>query len=168
MQKHLQKIHEAFSKFEGNKIIPVSSDGDWSMHQLLEYLLGLSGPANVWISSFSITEVAIRSFLQLQEKGFIRELHCLFDFTVKHHKIGLLFFLNNVVTDVVVTKCHAKLILIENENCTIAVVGSANFNVNDKKEVAVIHFEKWFFDFYLGIIQQWMEAGIKIQPDEFN
>jgi hypothetical protein len=168
MQKHLQKIHEAFSKFTGNKIIPVSSDGDWSMHQLLEYLLRVSGPASVWISSFSITETAIRSFLQLQEKGLIQELHCLFDFTVKRHKIGLLFFLHNVVTDVVVTKCHAKLILIENENYTIAVVGSANFNINDKKEVAIIHFEKWFFDFYLDILKDWMETGMKIQPDEFN
>jgi hypothetical protein len=46
-------------------------------------------------------------------------------------------------------------------------VGSANFNVNDKKEVAVIHFERWFFDFYLGTIKEWMESGIKIQPDEF-
>jgi hypothetical protein len=167
MQKHLQKIHEAFSKFGGKPVIPVSSDGDWSMHQLLEYLLRVSGPANVWISSFSITEVAIRSFLQLQEKGLVGELHCLFDLTVKRHKIGLLFFLNNVVSDVVVTKCHAKLILIQNEKYTITVVGSANFNVNDKKEVAVIHFERWFFDFYLGTVQQWMDSGIKIQPDEF-
>ncbi len=168
MQKHLAKIHEAVSAFEGKGLIPVCSDADWSMHQLLEYLMGVTGPAKVWISSFSITEVAIRSFLNMQEKGLIQQLHCLFDLTVKRHKMGLLFFASNVVSEITITKCHAKLILIQNENYSITVVGSANFNVNDKKEAAVILYEKWLFDFYLGVLTGWMESGLKITTDEFN
>lgn len=167
MQKSLKKIHQAVSAFKDSSVIPVASNGDWSMHELLEYLLGISGPAKVWISSFSITEVAIRTFLNLQETGQITNLSCLFDFTVKRHKTGLLFFANNVVSDITISKCHAKLILIENADCTIAVVGSANFNINDKKEVAVIHFKRWFFDFYLNVLKDWMQSGLKITADEF-
>lgn len=168
MQNYSRKIHEAVSKFGNSDVIPIASDGEWSMHQLLEYLLGISGPARVWISSFSITEVAIRSFLKLQERGLIEELHCLFDLTVKRHKAGLLFFANNVVSEISISKCHAKLILIQNKKYTISVVGSANFNINDKKEVAVIHFGQWFFDFYKDRLTVWMDAGLKITPDEFN
>ena len=168
MQKSLQKIREALSGFEGKEIIPVASDGDWSMHHLLEYLLGISGPAKVWISSFSINEVAIRTFLNLQDAGMIQELHCLLDFSVKRHNLGLLFFANNIVSEISITKCHAKMILIKNESCTIAVVGSANFNINDKKEVAVIHFGRWFFDFYFNVLSCWIETGLKVSNDEFN
>lgn len=168
MQSSLQKIQQAVQKFRGKSVIPVASDGEWSMHHLLEYLLGISGPAKVWISSFSITEVAIRTFLKLQETGQIAELQCLFDLTVKHHKAGLLFFANNVVTRIAVAKCHAKLILIENDKMQITVVGSANFNINDKKEVAVIHMERWFFDFYKDTLTTWMNSGITISADEFN
>lgn len=168
MQKSLQKIHEAFSQFQGKEIIPVASNGDWSMHHLLEYLLGISGPARVWISSFSINEVAVRTFLNLQDAGLIQELHCLLDLSVKRHNLGLLFFANNIVSGISLSKCHAKMILIENETYTISVVGSANFNINDKKEVAVIHFGRWFFDFYFDVLSGWIQSGIKISTDEFN
>lgn len=168
MQNYSKKIDDAISKFKGSEVIPIASDGEWSMHQLLEYLLGISGPAKVWISSFSVTEVAIRTFLNLHDSGLLQELHCLFDFTVKRHKVGLLFFANNVSTEIAIDKCHAKLILIQNENFTITVVGSANFNINDKKEVAVIHFGKWFFDFYHALLTGWIASGLKVSNDEFK
>lgn len=168
MQKSLQKINKAFSGFENSNIIPVASDGEWSMHHLLEYLLRISGPSSVWISSFSITEVAIRTFLNLQEEGLIMDLHCLFDLSVKRHKIGLLNFANNVVSEIAVSKCHAKIILIKNEQHTITVVGSPNFTINDKKEVAVIHKEQWFFEFFFNELTTWMEAGLKIDSNDFN
>ena len=168
MQQQFKKIEQAFSLYSDRDIIPLASDGDWSMHHLLEYLMEKSGPAEVWISSFSITEVAVRTFLNLHEKGLIRELHCLFDFTVKHHKVGLLFFASNIVSEIAIDKCHAKLILIRNEKFTITVIASANFNINDKKEVAVIHFSQWFFDFYHQQLSQWIESGIKISAGEFN
>lgn len=168
MLTQLKKINDAFSAFPDKDIIPLASDGDWSMHHLLEYLLEKYGPAEVWVSSFSITEVAIRTFLNLQEKGLIQQLHCLFDFTVKRHKTGLLFFASHIVSEIAIDKCHAKLILIRSEKVTITVVASANFNINDKKEVAIIHFSQWFFEFYLNKLIQWMESGIKISANEFN
>jgi hypothetical protein len=168
MQKYLQKIHNAYLKFEGSNVIPMASNADWSMHQLLEYLLRITGPAKVAISSFSITEVAIRTFLNLKEEGLIQQLDCLFDFTVKQHKAGLLFFTSNVADTISISKCHAKLISIENDLFTLTVVGSPNFNVNDKKEVMVIHSDRWFFDFYYQVLTSWMADGLKIDADEYQ
>lgn len=168
MQKHLQKIHEAYLKFEGSNVIPLASNADWSMHQLLEYLVLKTGPAKVSISSFSITEVAIRTFLNLKDAGLIQRLDCLFDFTVKQHKAGLLFFTSNVADSISISKCHAKLILIENDMFSLTVVGSPNFNVNDKKEVMVIHSDRWFFDFYNEILTSWIADGLKIDANEYQ
>lgn len=146
----------------------MASDADWSMHQLLEFVLRKTGPAKVSLSSFSITEVAVRTFLTLKEEGLIQQLDCLFDMTVKRHKVGLLFFTSNVANNIWISKCHAKLILIENEEHSFCVVGSPNFNINDKKEVIVIHKDRWFFDFYRETLAGWMNEALRIDPDEFN
>ena len=168
MPGYLQKITQAFEKFAGCNVIPMASNGEWSMHQLLEFLLQKTGPANVRISSFSITEVAVRTFLNLKEKGLIEHLNCLFDLTVTRHKAGLLFFTSNVADKIVVGKCHAKLILIETTQDSITVVGSPNFNINDKKEVVVLHTDRWFFDFYSQVLDDWMKQGLTIDANEFN
>ena len=168
MPGYWQKINKAFESFGDRNVIPMASNAEWSMHQLLEFLLRKTGRAKVKLSSFSITEVAIRTFLNLKEEGLIERLDCLFDLTVKRHKAGLLFFTSNVADNIVVSKCHAKLILIETAEYAITVVGSPNFNINDKKEVVVVFFERWFFDFYSQVLDTWMEEGLRIDAHEFN
>ncbi len=162
------------NKFSGLKpieketIFPFASEGTFSMHELLEFLLQKTGPASVRIMSFSITEVAIRSFLTLMENGSIEKLQCIFDLTVKRHRLGLLYFMNNVVSAISLTKNHAKLILIQNNEWKITVVGSANFNVNDKIEAGVISSQPKFFRFYDERFSKWFSEGILVSKDEFN
>jgi hypothetical protein len=162
------------NKFSGLKpieketIFPFASEGTFSMHELLEFLLQKTGPATVRVMSFSITEVAIRTFLNLMEHGSIKKLECIFDLTVKRHRLGLLYFMNNVVSAISLTKNHAKLILIQNKNWKITVVGSANFNVNDKIEAGVISAQPDFFNFYNEQFNQWFNQGILVSKDEFD
>jgi hypothetical protein len=153
---------------EPEKIFPFFSEGTYSMHELLEFLLQKTGPATVRVMSFSITEVAIRTFLNLMENGNIKKLECIFDLTVKRHRLGLLYFMNNVVSAISLTKNHAKLILIQNKNWKITVVGSANFNVNDKIEAGVISTQPDFFNFYNERFNLWFNQGILVSKDEFN
>lgn len=167
-------MKDCSNKFSGIKpiekeiIFPFSSEGTFSMHELLEFLLQRTGTASVRIMSFSITEVAIRSFLNLMENNRIEKLECIFDLTVKRHRLGLLFFMNNVVSAVSLTKNHSKLILIENSHWKITVVGSANFNVNDKIEAGVISTQSEFFRFYDERFTRWFNQGILVNSDEFN
>lgn len=167
-------MKDCSNKFSGLKpieketIFPFASEGTFSMHELLEFLLQKTGPANVRIMSFSITEVAIRFFLNLMENGSIQKLECIFDLTVKRHRLGLLFFMNNVVSALSLTKNHSKLILIQNSKWMISVVGSANFNVNDKIEAGVISTQPEFFRFYDERFTRWFNQGILVDSDEFN
>jgi hypothetical protein len=152
---------------EPDTTIPFASEGQFSMHELLEFLLQKTGPASVCIMSYSITEIAIRRFSNLMENGSIKTLECIFDFSVKRYRLGLLYFMNNVVTKVALTKNHSKIILIENENWKITVVGSANLNVNDKIEAGAISTRPGFYDFFRGNFISWFDKGILITKDEF-
>jgi hypothetical protein len=166
----MKNYPDKFSKLNPvvqNTVFPFVSEGTFSMHELLEFLLQKTGPASVRIMSFSITEVAIRTFSNLMDNGDIKTLECIFDLSVKRHRLGLLYFMNNVVTGVALTKNHSKIILIENNDWKIAVVGSANFNVNDKIEAGTISTRPEFYDFFTEHFTGWFSKGIIMTKDEF-
>lgn len=160
---NLEKI-----RIQRNRNIPYASEADFSTHELIGHLLNQTGPAAVRISSFSITEIAIRSFLKLRESGMITELSCLFDLTVKRHRLGLLFFAHNIVNEVRLTKIHAKLIFIDNADWNLVVVTSSNLNVNDKMEVGLIISNAEEYRFYSDCFDKWFNDALTIDPDEFN
>lgn len=166
--KNLSKKFRTIEPIQQNKTIPFASAGDFSMHELLEWLLQTTGPAAVHISSFSISEVAIRSFFRLMESNTILQLECLFDLSVKRHKLGLLHFANNIASSIAISKNHAKFILLKNENWQLVVMGTANFQVNDKNEVGIISTDPVLFKFYTQIFSDWFTKGMKITSDEFE
>lgn len=166
MKKFSNKFAE-LGNIEPDSVLAYVSENSFSMHELLAHLLETTGPANVRIMSFSITEVAIRTFLNLIDSGKIQKLQCILDLSVKRYRLALLNFMNNVVTEISLIKNHAKLILIENEQWKVAVVSSANFNVNDKIEAGVILTKPLLFSVYDKHFVRWFNQGLKIQKDEF-
>ncbi len=166
--KNLSEKFRNLPQLTRNNTIPFASAGEFSMHELLEFLLQTTGPATVRISSFSISEVAIRTFFRLMQNGTIVNIECLFDLSVKRHKLGLLYFANNIGSFIAISKNHAKLILIENADWKIVVVGSANFQLNDKNEVGIISADSEIYEFYFKVFKSWFLSGILINSDEFN
>ena len=145
---------------------PFSSEGKWSNHELFLYLLSLAGKSEVWLSTFSISEVSIRSFASAIDDGLISKFHCIFDHTIKKNKLDLLFFANNIVTDATLLPNHAKLLLIRNENWQISVIGSANMTPNPRKEVGVIFTIPSIFNDYLKFFENSKSEGLKVDFDE--
>lgn len=163
----LQEISTVFGHNKGVNLF-YYSEIEFSMHELLDAILQMTGPASVWISSFSISEVAIRTFHRLSEDRVITDLHCIFDQSVKRHRLGLLFFALNVSGKVSLAKNHAKIILIENENWKLTVLSSANFNVNDKIEAGIITGCLDMFSFYKEKLESTFYNNIIIYRDDFE
>ncbi len=151
---------------EQGEVYPFYSDGKWSNHELLLYLLGITGKAEVWLSTFSISEVSIRSFASAMDEGLISQLHCIFDHTIKKNKLELLFFANNIVSDATLLANHAKLLLIKNDEWQITVIGSANMTPNPRKEVGVIFSIPSIFHKYLEYFELSKSSGLKVDFDE--
>lgn len=129
---------DSLTTLENNTVTLLSSEGEWSLHDLLHLLLSFTGSADVSIASFSISEEAVRCFFSELECDKIKTLNCLLDYTMRSHKIDLMLFLEIVATDVRTSPNHSKIILIENDTWKVAVIGSANFTPNPRLEIACV------------------------------
>jgi hypothetical protein len=138
-----------------SQIIPLSENifsfisDRFSFHQLLNYYLDISGPANVSLSSFSICENAIRNFIWLIESDKILSIKALLDMSLTKRNINQLLFAKNVLKNIRLIENHSKLLFIFNNNFKIVIVGSANFSDNRKFESGIIFFNHPTFDKFI-------------------
>ncbi len=110
---------------------------NWSMHELVLYLLSQTGPADMCISSFSVSEEAVRAFALARDTGHIRSLKVLFDYTTKKHKTDFVNFIHNVADSVRTCPNHSKGVLLEG-NIRLAVLSSQNLNRNYRIECGAV------------------------------
>lgn len=155
-------LRQDIGDIQTDQVKPFFSEGLWSMHDLMIYLLEITGPAKVWLSTFSISEAAIRAILSAVEKKMITEMHCLFDHTIKKNKLSLLYFAWNVIGDITLTDNHSKVMLIENDRWKIAVIGSANMTPNPRKEAGVIFSIQATFDQFKFHLERSITDGIPV------
>lgn len=133
-----QKIEADIGEIKQNDSKHFATKGDWSTHDLISYLLHITGPAKVYFTTWAISEFAIRKLYLLIEEGLITELSGIFDYRNDRHKTGELQFLTKITSNIKATKCHAKVTVIENDLWGICIVGSANFTRNPRIEAGVI------------------------------
>src|SRR3546814_13166059 len=62
------------------------TDGAWNNIQLLEYLLGFTGPASVFFTTWSISAEALTQFNAWTEAGDITSLHAILDQGIRNRK----------------------------------------------------------------------------------
>lgn len=155
----MRPLDEQLQQLKPNSIFSLASEGEWSLHDLLPHLLSFTGPAKVSVASFSLSEGAVRIFNFGKECGDITNLRCLFDYTMRSHKIDVMLFLQNVADEIRTTPIHAKLFIIENDEWQIAVMGSANLTPNPRLEIASVFTTKPEFDFFNNIFNDsWEKA----------
>jgi hypothetical protein len=139
--------------------------GQWSLHELLAFILEYTGPAHVKVTSYGISESAIRSFVNMIDCGSILSLDLLFDISTKRNKFALLMFAHNVASRVFVNANHAKLISVQNEKITIIVNASANLTVNRRNEAGCIITEQNTALQFHDAIVELIESSILLNPD---
>lgn len=143
----------------------IPSRGDWSLHHMLQFLLGRIGPAKVWVSSWGITQEPLDQVLRLLDSGAITELAVLFDSRVKlqcPQAFQLLIGRTDRVR-VRLVKNHSKLLALVNDESAITVVSSANLTQNERLEYYVICTERALTEHTIG----WMDLELDdAQPFE--
>lgn len=126
------------------------SKGAFNLIQLVLYLLRQTGPAHIFISSYSISEESLATLLRYQEKGDILSIRFLIDNRVRTISPKPFDYLVTAFPDCY--RCcalHAKVALIWNEKYCLSVVGSQNATHNPKLERGIIHTEETVFQFDL-------------------
>lgn len=147
------ELIKALGKLEEGKVHFTFSQ-KWSSHELLAYILEQTGPAQVYITSWSITEDPMRKLLALVESGHITELRCLFSDRVEVMNPAAHQLMKYNQVQMHLGKCHAKVIVVRNENIGIVATGSANFTINKRWEAGCVASDKQLADEYITAINQ--------------
>lgn len=112
--------------------------GQWSLHEMIAHLLHLTGPADCWITSWGISAKPIQSVLEHVRQNRIRQMKMLFDHRVRlqcPQAFQLLLQLTKESkVQVSLTKIHAKVIVLKNDQHQVSVFTSANLTMNPRIE----------------------------------
>lgn len=161
-------IQEDFKCLEPDSTVHYINNGQWSLHELLAWCLSITGPADVIVTSFSLSESAIRSFFNLIDTGFIKTLKCLFDVSTRKNKLELLLFAHNVTGKVFLATNHSKIIVISNRDHKVVINSSANLTVNRRYESGLIVTGHDLVESYNDSLTKIFNEAILLNPDELN
>ena len=138
-----------------------ASAGLWSVHELLFHFLQQTGPADVTIATWSVTEDAVRMLVAGIESGILRKLRLLIDARVIRRNASAYAFVRAHAELVRITACHAKVTVIRNEHWSISINGSPNYTNNPRIESGVVTESGLIADFHT----HWIEGEMsKLKP----
>ena len=149
--KNFAELDKLFPGISTGCIFNLVSDGKWSMIHLLLKILQNTGPADVYATTWSINEDAIRSLIDLRSQGLMTDLKFLFDFRVRKYRPGAYFLAKNHF-DCRIASCHAKVTIVMNDKYNVSIIGSPNYTRNDRIEAVVIFENKDISLFHKGWI----------------
>lgn len=154
--KATQTLQERWPPVARNQEIHYATAGLWSSHDLLFHLLEQTGPADVWIATWSMTEEPARQLVQKLADSTIRSLQLLLDVRVQVRNPAVYAFIKHQTATIRTSICHAKVTVIRNEHWSFSLIGSANYTNNPRIECGILREGADVAAFH----RQWIEAEI--------
>ena len=136
------------------------SSGAFNLIQLVLYILRQTGPAHLFLATYSISDRSITTLRNHVDDGQILSIRFLIDNRVR--TISPKPFDHLLTAFPKQTRCrtlHAKVALVWNENWHVSVVGSQNATHNPKLERGIIHTSKIIFDFDKQVLENEFDNG---------
>lgn len=147
-------VCDCIPKLTPDSITHFFTCGHWSSHELLYHILLMTGPAEVLISVWSISETAARLLLEMLDKGLITKLSAVLDYRSKNRHPAAYHLAKHSFSQVNTMVCHAKLTVITNSNWNVTINGSANYTNNPRPEAGYIDTSNSTAAFYSKYINQ--------------
>lgn len=138
------------------------SNGAFNLVQLMLYVLRQTGPADVFLSTYSIAEDSVSTLRRYVDEGRILSIRFLIDNRVR--SISPKPFAHLIASFPDAYRCtslHAKVALISNGDWHVSIVGSQNATHNPKLERGIIHTSPEIWRFDNNIMYDQFERGAK-------
>lgn len=113
-------------------------DNRIQLFDIIEKILSETGPAEIYISTFSTSEEFLRRIYKLRQKGLITRATMLTDLKASRKTINLYTFISNVFDDVFLAENHSKVILIRNSKWMVSICTSQNQTRGNRTESGMI------------------------------
>jgi hypothetical protein len=137
---------KSIGQLQNDKTTHYYSYGNFNLVRLLIHLLKQTGPANVFMTSYSFSQTSIEQLLNHRQKGNILSFRVIVDNRVKTMS-PIPFQMLSTAFDYRCSSIHAKVALIWNDNWKISVVTSQNATDNPKLERGTIFTDIETFNF---------------------
>lgn len=113
---------------------------------ILKWTLSQTGPADVQMTSFSISEEFLRRIFFIEKEGLVRSLDIVLDFKATNKTLKLWPFIAQTVENCYLSDNHSKILLVSNEEWKVAVVMSQNLTRGNRYESGFITTDTSVFD----------------------
>lgn len=113
---------------------------------ILQWILDQTGPADVGLTSFSISEEFLRRIFFIEREGLVRSLDIVLDFKATNKTLILWPFIAQTVQNCYLADNHSKILLVSNESWKVAAVMSQNLTRGNRYESGLISTDQSVFD----------------------
>lgn len=113
-------------------------DNRVQLFDIIEYILTQTGPASIYISTFSTSEEFLRRIFKLRQKGMLTSAVMLADLKASRKTVNLYRFISSVFDDVYLAENHSKVILIHNTKWHVSICTSQNQTRGNRTESGMI------------------------------
>ena len=157
--KSKEKIAKYFGKLQHDVTYHFATAGRWSQYELMHYILAQTGPAAVYFSTWKINDMVASNFFHLVNSGIITKLYAILEKRIP--------VTAPEAKDLIVSNCvkykicdnHSKVIVIQNEEWSVVINGSANMTINPRIEAGTVCTRKEIADFHKQWILNEIENG---------
>ena len=118
---------------------------------LLGWILEQTGPADVYVSTFSTSDAFLRGFYNLKKKDLVLKSVLLADLKASKKTYRLYKEMQQNFDAVYLGQNHSKVVLIHNDQWTVTVISSQNQTYGDRAECTLVTTsQEVFFQQYCG------------------
>ncbi len=116
---------------------------------LLGWILQQTGPADVYVSTFSTSDAFLRGFYNLKKKGLVLASVLLADLKASKKTYRLYKEMQQNFDAVYLGQNHSKVVMVQNDRWTVTVISSQNQTYGDRAECTLvttsqeIFYEQW-------------------------
>lgn len=113
-------------------------DNRIQLYDVIDKILRETGPAEIYISTFSTSEEFLRRIYKLKSSGIITKAVMLTDLKASKKTVNLYRFISMVFDQVYLGENHSKVILIRNAKWAVSVCTSQNQTRGNRTESGMI------------------------------
>ena len=118
---------------------------------LLGWILEQTGPADVYVSTFSTSDAFLRGFYNLKKKDLVLKSVLLADLKASKKTYRLYKEMQQNFDAVYLGQNHSKVVLVQNDRWTVTVISSQNQTYGDRAECTLVTTsQEIFYEQYCG------------------
>ena len=118
---------------------------------LLGWILEQTGPADVYVSTFSTSDAFLRGFYNLKKKDLVLKSVLLADLKASKKTYKLYKEMQQNFDAVYLGQNHSKVVLVQNDRWTVTVISSQNQTYGDRAECTLVTTsQEVFYEQYCG------------------